>query len=102
RTGRVGRGRSAGAARVSIVHVVAPPPPAGAIDLLRRAVAKLRARGVLVRWSTPPVAAPATQPDTAAVRRPDVVLDVPLEAPPGVLLPVVERAVVARAALANR
>jgi uncharacterized protein (DUF58 family) len=102
RAGRVGRGRSAGAARVSIVHVVAPPPPASAIDLLRRAVAKLRARGVLVRWSTPPVAMPLTQPDAPAARRPDVVLDEPLEAPPGVLLPVVERAVVTRAALANR
>jgi hypothetical protein len=104
RAGRTGRGRGAAAAKVSIVHVVAPPPPAAAVDALRRALAKLRARGVLVRWTTPPVAVPmaASEPPIAVERRPDVVLDEPAEAPPGVLMPVVERAVVMRAALQNR
>ncbi|HZO16363.1 MAG TPA: DUF58 domain-containing protein [Polyangiaceae bacterium] len=86
--------------RVTVVHIVAPPPAPPFLETLARAVRKLKGRGVSVRWSTPPVATPLV------VERPEPVgEDAPLVEevlPDPALLPVVERAVVIRAAVANR
>jgi len=41
--------------RASVVHVVAPPVPEGLLEQLAPAVRRLRARGVRVRWSPPPL-----------------------------------------------
>jgi uncharacterized protein (DUF58 family) len=43
--------------RPSIVHVIAPPPLAEAVDDLRGALRSLRRKGAIVRWSPPPLAA---------------------------------------------
>jgi uncharacterized protein (DUF58 family) len=86
--------------RVSIVHVVAPPPPEASHDALRKAVRRLRARGVEVRWTTPPVATPLdlveAPPEGVAEAAPDPRAEL------GKRLDVVERVVVMRASLANR
>ncbi len=94
------------APRVSIVHVVGPPPSDSGLETLQRAVRRLKARGVMVRWTTPPVAVsrqlPA--PKEAAADEDLLITPLPDEVPPPDLgvLTVVERAVVMRAALANR
>jgi hypothetical protein len=86
--------------RATIVHVVAPPPPPPFLEALARAVRKLKARGVSVRWSTPPVASPLV------IELPEQNEDHPTHVeealPDPALLPAVERAVVIRAAIANR
>jgi uncharacterized protein (DUF58 family) len=86
-------------ARVSIVHVIAPPPLEGQHDMLRRAVRRLRGKRVEVRWTTPPVATPIDVapsdeliPEAQRPERPAF----------GRLHHVVERTVVMRAALANK
>jgi hypothetical protein len=87
--------------RVSIVHVLAPPPPEGvAEEELKKAVRKLKSRGIEVRWTTPPVATPLdfVEPPPEGVAE-------PVASPKDELtdrLPIVERVVVMRAALANR
>ncbi|MBM4376590.1 MAG: DUF58 domain-containing protein [Deltaproteobacteria bacterium] len=43
--------------RPSVVHVVAPPPLSESVEGLRSAVRALRRKGVVIRWSTPPLAA---------------------------------------------
>ncbi|MEZ4442522.1 MAG: DUF58 domain-containing protein [Polyangiaceae bacterium] len=88
--------------KVSIVHVVAPAPPESSLEGLKKVIRKLRGRGVQIRWTTPPVATPLDRPTSA----PQVERDQP--PPPvatddlGERLPIVERVVVMRAALANR
>lgn len=87
--------------RVSIVHVLAPPPPEGiAEEQLKKAVRKLKARGIQVRWTTPPVATPLdfVEPPPEGVAEPPPSPADELTA----RLPIVERVVVMRAALANR
>ncbi len=89
-------------AKVSIAHVIAPPPVDGTHDNLRRAIRRLKARGIEVRWTTPPVATPVEvavdeamferMPEELRPQRPEL----------GKLHQVVERAVVMRAALANK
>lgn len=88
------------AVKASVVHVIAPPPPEGATADLDKAVRKLRSRGVIVRWTTPPV---ATALDTMPPPEPQVDVDGGVvELPPSALLDVVERTVVMRAAIANK
>ncbi|MEM1032307.1 MAG: DUF58 domain-containing protein [Myxococcota bacterium] len=70
--------------RASVVHVIAPPPDPPADDLVR-AVRKLRSKGVVVRWTSPPVAVPLPEAERATQ-------------PP--LFGVVERAVAIRAEVA--
>ncbi len=87
-------------AQVSIIHVVAPPPSEGALAELEKAIRKVRARGVTLRWSTPPV---ATALDTVVVPEPQVDVEgAALELPSSPLLGVIERTVVMRAAIANK
>lgn len=87
--------------RVSIVHVLAPPLPEGIADeALKKAVRKLKSRGIEVRWTTPPVATPldlVEPPPEGVVEPPPTPGDELTER-----FPVVERVVVMRAALANR
>jgi hypothetical protein len=86
--------------RVSIVHVVAPPPPDTAMSPLQTSIRKLRARGVMVRWTTPPV---ATALDTIHDDLPQVEVEgATVQLPHTAILPIVERTVVMRAAIANR
>lgn len=73
------------AGRVSLVHVVAPPPEA--IDAIARAARRLKSRGVALRWTTPPVGSELSQALRAEM--PAIYDDV-------------ERAVLLRAAVANR
>jgi uncharacterized protein (DUF58 family) len=42
--------------RPSVVHVIAPPPPIEGIDALRAAVKRVRAKGIAIRWTAPPLA----------------------------------------------
>ena len=92
-------------ARVSIVHIIAPAPKEDTLNTLRPALRKLKSKGVIVRWTPPPVAQPmrgivkamidSPPPGLPRADRTDAVLDPEL-------LDNVERAVVARAALADR
>jgi len=98
----IARSTSKRGSRVSIAHVVGPPPlDAELSDKLRRAIRRLKSKRVEVRWTTPPVATPLAEeqdhhwhgvPEGQRAEPPQL----------GKLHPVVERAVVMRAAIANR
>jgi hypothetical protein len=67
---------------------------------LEKVVRKLKARGIIVRWTPPPV---ATALDTVPSPEPQVDVDGGVvELPSSALLGVVERTVVLRAAIANK
>ncbi len=87
---------------MSIVHVVAPPPVDSALETIARAVRRLKARGVMVRWTTPPVA--AARRLQLSEEGEVAIASSPGEIPPpdAGVLSVVERAVVMRAVVANR
>jgi uncharacterized protein (DUF58 family) len=86
--------------KVSVVHVIAPPPPDSAFDELVPALRRLKARGVTLRWTTPPV---ATALETIHDELPQVEVEGAIpQLPQTSILPVVERTVVMRAAIANR
>ena len=94
------RASKKGAARASVVHVIAPPPLEGQLDMVRRAVRRLKAKRIEVRWTTPPVATPLDDSIESYQRIPQGQRSgVPVL---GRLHRVVERTVVMRAALANK
>jgi uncharacterized protein (DUF58 family) len=96
-----------GRSRPTLVHVVAPPPPEPAIAALGRSVRRLKTRGALVRWTTPPIALSSAL-DAEPV--PQWLAVDPDRAPPrktagggeNAHMGIVERAVFIRAAVANR
>jgi len=63
--------------RASVVHIVAPPPLEGGQQELRRAVARLRARRIQVRWTTPPISVGAPSSRQQPVVIPPDVSDMP-------------------------
>ena len=88
--------------RVSVAHVIGPPPEDAAMAQIKQVVRRLRGQGVRVRWTTPPVAIPrdlAADPHAASGSSG---LEGDGDLAPSPLYPVVEHAVVMRAALANR
>jgi hypothetical protein len=89
--------------RPSVVHVVAPAPTLDEAEQLRKALRKLRARRAALRWTATPLhavvlseiaPAPAAEQGEASARPADL-LDPQM-------LPAMERAVVARATVAQR
>jgi uncharacterized protein (DUF58 family) len=89
--------------RVTVVHMVGPPPPEAALPDMAKAIRKLKSKGIAVRWSTPPVATALRLLEPLPGLAPDDESQVPNVARPDEeLFPLVEKTVVMRAAVANR